>query len=327
MGLSAKRVERHIREWEKKLAASYPTYRSRWPAHLFHHAPIENVASILRRGALLSREDSDDERRLDVADPEVLKLRARAHKFARLYFRPRTPTQFHIEGIRKANEYYKSSVHSPTLVMLVFDARSVLAADDVRFSRGNMQSAYSPDGDTEEFFDTIDFQKVYHEGGTGGDQSIITARCAEVLAPSPLELEDNLRLILCRSQAERAFLLDRLRTDASFWSQQIVVSEDIRAFERRYTFAQKISIDDRGVLVGIAPRWDGRDVSVQVEVDTLKGKRVLEYGPSPLRPFPPNQKKLWRIKGDIPAGTFRVRVWLETCLAFEGVLLNEDVPF
>jgi hypothetical protein len=62
---------------------------------------------------------------LDIAGAVVIQNRDRAHQFARLYFRPRTPTQFHIEGIRKSGDYYMGYTHAPTLVMLIFDSFNV----------------------------------------------------------------------------------------------------------------------------------------------------------------------------------------------------------
>ena len=100
MGITKRRADRHIEEWEAKLSAEgcYP-YRARWPSRLFHHSPIENIAVILTRGNLLSRSDSGAHRKLDIAGASVIQHRDRAHQFGRLYFRPRTPTQYCIEGI------------------------------------------------------------------------------------------------------------------------------------------------------------------------------------------------------------------------------------
>jgi hypothetical protein len=144
-------------ERQLALVPFYP-HRTKWPSRLFHHTPVENAAEVLRRGALLSRNASAGARQLDVADADVIARRDAAHDSARLYFRPRTPTQYSIEGVRKRSEYFRGAdKHAPTLVMFIFDARKVLALPGVRFSDGNMQSSGTLDGDSEAFFSSIDF--------------------------------------------------------------------------------------------------------------------------------------------------------------------------
>jgi hypothetical protein len=115
MGLTDRRVDRHIEEWQDRLGRTFTSRRAQWPPRLFHHSPIENAAKILKTGQLLSRVHSTPHRALDVAGVSVIQNRNRAHQFGRLHFRPRTPTQYHIEieGIRKAGEYYDQA-HAPT---------------------------------------------------------------------------------------------------------------------------------------------------------------------------------------------------------------------
>ena len=100
MGLSLAFVDAHIRGWEQKLKGGAYPHREHWPRYLFHHAPLENAVKILTSGRL-SRIHSDQVRGRDVAGFGVIDCSQRAHHFARLYFRPRTPTQYHIEGIRR----------------------------------------------------------------------------------------------------------------------------------------------------------------------------------------------------------------------------------
>lgn len=114
MGLSANFIQAHVAKWEASLAATYRSYRTKWPSRLFHHAPVQNAAAILRRGELLSRIDSEGIRPFDIAGQNVIALRDRAHSFARLYFRPRTPTQYYIEGIKsRKNITITIQIHMP----------------------------------------------------------------------------------------------------------------------------------------------------------------------------------------------------------------------
>ncbi len=332
MGLTLRRVERHVQEWEAKLSAfGYLPHRERWPSRLFHHSPIQNAAQILSQGAILSRRDSEPYRKLDVAGSSVIQNRDRAHQFGRLYFRPRTPTQFRIEGIRSPDEFYNgdAQAHAPTLVMLIFDARKILVKSGVRFSTGNMQSHGVLDGDTDEFFDTIDFAKVFHEGAHSGDPNITRSRCAEVLVPSPMALSDCLTAIHCRSVGERQTLLYDIDIAAKrCWRQHIHISDDLRVFEKRHTFVDTVSLQQDGIVFKLhPPEKVGKTVDVRVEVWDNKNYGVVDRLRKALPVVPPNNKVAWHLRTELKAGVYRVRVTIEDCRAFEAKLLCADGPF
>jgi hypothetical protein len=236
MALSAEFIDRHIAQWEDwcRRQQAY-LHRVRWPSRLFHHSPIENAATILTSGVLRSRADPENCRPLDVAGAGVIEAREDAHNSVRFYFRPRTPTQFHIEGIRKAGECkYGDASHAAVLVMLIFQARAILSDPLVRFTDRNAQQSAAVYGTEEAEFAAIPFDKVYHEGGIASDQSITSHRCAEVHATSPISLDGTLEAVCCRSNAERETLLFMLGGNAAKWADKILVSDDLRVFQRDF---------------------------------------------------------------------------------------------
>ena len=329
MGITQNRVERHISEWEAKLSADgFRPYRVRWPSRLFHHSVIENAASILSQGQLLSRIDSGGHRKVDVAGTAVIQNRDRAHQFARLYFGPRTPTQYRVEGIRKPEAYWNGdrSAHAPTLAMFVFDARKILIQKGVRFSNGNMQSDAAQDGDNDAFFDKIDFAKVYHEGWHDRDASITYSRCAEVLVPSPRPIDDCLAAVVCRSVAERLFLLDEMGpTAAKRWSRFVHVSDDLNVFEKRYTFVDTVSIQTDGVLFKLHPA--GPPVQVRVEVLDVAGHVIKSAEREDTPPAAPKGGS-WHLRTQLSDGCYRVRITIENCRAFDAELfVGDGLPF
>jgi len=328
MALTGSFVDSHIAYWEQRLNNPAMGHRSRWPSKLFHHAPIENAVSILRSGELLSREDSNGVRTVDVADPDVIATRSAAHGFARLYFRPRTPTQFRIEGIRKSSDTnggYQST-HAPILIVFVFSARKILSAQGVCFSDSNMQSPFARYGDDEDFFSTIAFNKVFHEGSIGQDRSIIALRCAEVLVPSPLLIEHVLEHIYCRSSAERSALLYRLGTQARKWRDRIRVSDDIAVFEKRYTFVEQVELQGGGLYLKLHPRFDGLPVSVTANVSNEIGRSIIAFRNDSLMPVPPSGGR-WHIRGNVPNGVYVLRIDLEGHCAFQAEMCLDDLPF
>lgn len=160
MALILESVDAHIARWRTELERSRYPHRKHWPERLYHHAPLENAVAILRDGALRSRNDRRNRRQRDIAAPGVLENSTFAHNYVRLYFRPRTPTQFQIEGIRRDGDCkYGADAHAPVLVMFALDARSVLTRADVQFSDRNMQLNSAQPGCNQSYFAAIPFDK------------------------------------------------------------------------------------------------------------------------------------------------------------------------
>lgn len=322
MALDAAFVDAHIQRWASRFSG---TDRETWSKYLFHHAPIQNIAAILNTGTLRSRADLQGTH-IDVADVGALSTRDIAHGFGRIYFRPRTPTQFRIEGVRKARELH-NNIACPTLAMLIFDAKSLLSTPEVKFSNGNMQVRETTFGDTEQFFDTIDFTRVYHIGAFT-DPAIKVARCAEVLTPSPFAISPHLRWVYCRSDAERRMLVDGLDEAGQEFVGRIQVSDDLRVFEKKYTYVETISVDKEGIVFSMARRSDDATVLVQAAVRRKADKQiVLRFGPQELSPTPPNGATKWRIAGKLDPNIYEVAIWLESQLAHRSVAIVDDAPF
>lgn len=321
MALSKDFVEAHVTKWEQALNTPWYPYRNKWPSRLFHHAPIENAVKILADGNLRSRDDPRNQKAKDVAAAGVIEARKHAHDSARLYFRPRTPTQFHIEGIRKTGECsYGEDAHAPVLIMMVFNARSVLTLPTIKFCDRNMQLGAANPSDTEEYFLAIPFDKVFHVGGIGGDRSIIEHRCAEVLAPSPMPLKDHLQWIFCRTTAERETLLHLLGGKQAPWLSKIVVSEDLSVFERRFVFVDYVGISHEGVSFQLSPRDDAKPIDVRVQAWDKAGAEVISYRNPEMLAHPSATVKRWRVAKALTNGIYLVHIDLEGHLAYRGYL-------
>lgn len=321
MGLTKAFVDQHIEHWGQILGGSGYPYRAKWPEHLFHHSPLENVVKILREGILCSRVDPRNKKAKDIAGAGVIDTRDMAHEFVRLYFRPRTPTQFNIEGVRKLAECarFGKEAHAPVLYMLVLDSRSVLTLQETCFSDRNMQIGQVIPGRDANYFSNIPFWKVFHEGAFGGDQSIKAHRCAEVLAPSPLALDDCLRWIYCRSEAEKKTLQYSLGAAAKKWSPYMIVSDDLRVFQKEFVFVNEVFLANDGVVFRLNPRKDSQTVEMRIQCWNSKGQQLLQQHFTNLSPIPPNAK-YWRSAVRLQNGAYRVRIELEQHLAFEAAL-------
>lgn len=140
MGISAGVAANHISSWEAKLQSSY---RRLWPSRLFRHEVLENAVNVLKSGQILSRHSANSVMARDIAPDGIINLTDAAHGYVRLYFRPKTPTQYRIEGIRREEEIWNER-HAPVLYMFVFKSENTLTKSEVKFSAGNMQVPGTP---------------------------------------------------------------------------------------------------------------------------------------------------------------------------------------
>ena len=183
--------------------------RGWWPDSLFHCTDIRNVVNVLKTGELLSRVQANKtgQMQVDVAAPEIIEQTdAEWQDYVRLYFRPRTPTQYRNEGFRPKGQWALNS-HCPVPVYLLFRAHNVLSRADCLFTDGNVASGTIPMTNIDDLRQ-IPFEIVYHDSWfeQGHRQTIVYHRNAEVLIPERLEL-GAVWAIVCRSQAEYETLI------------------------------------------------------------------------------------------------------------------------
>ncbi len=208
------------------------------------------------------------------------------------------------------------AIHAPILVMFALDARSILSLPLVRFSDINMQVDAANDGDNDEFFATIDFEKVYHEG-PWIDPSIKDHRGAEVLCPSPLAINDHLRWIICRSEAERQTLIWHTGPAIRPYRDRIRTSDDLRVFEKTFAFADRVSASNEGVIFRLNPRKDGQRLKVQVLVTNQQDQARLDVTYPELAAFSDTGAS-WIARRRLADGFYPVSVFIDDHLAYRN---------
>lgn len=321
MAVSPQTLEAHILQWEGRLN---PSYRVRWPSRLFRHETLENAIELLKSGNLLSRSHAAHVMKRDIAPEDIIDLNDAAHDYARLYFRPKTPTQYRIEGIRRAEEIWNGK-HAPLLYMFVLSSRHILTKENVGFSRGNMQVPGTPVLHTDEEFATLDFRKIYHEGSYPPEEADIKVwRCAEVLCESPLPLAECMEAVVCRSDAERRTLLHFLGNDAALWANRIHTVTQPGYFNAEYAFVEAVDLTSKGATVKFHPRrklpmatW----VQLTIEpMNSLVGR--VEFARQEL-----DLRKIWYFNSDMTPGSYRVTIYVDDELAYQSVLEYMDAPF
>ncbi len=320
----AEEIGRFLRELQSAEWISGPI--AKWPKYVYHFTNIDNAVAILNDGCLLSRAavESANELETDSASTSVLDhTEDWVKEYVRLYFRPKTPTQYCNEGIRPVNKLYEPGVHCPVPVFFLFDSYKVLSMRETRFSNGNL-AAGADFGDDATFLKQIPFEKVFHDGPLQNEQKkeIIYRRHAEVVVPNQLRL-DNLKWIVCRSEAESQTLKHLLSPSLKRkWIDRIVVDSRRAFFFCYWTFIEKILPSNNAFVIVFNEPNGPFDVSILLTaIGTGK-----EY--TYRRHFEKLNEKL-RLslnKVDAPDG-FNLEVRLDNNLACSVDWLPEEFPF
>ncbi len=232
LGRALKRDAQAIREHLDELSQANWLGKSRrdWPNYVYHYSDVRNVSSILSCGYLYSRQKCIEKDLLatDIAHKAIIAQSRHTHDHVRMYFRPRTPTQFRNEGVLTQEEAHSIEAHCPVPVFLLFDSRSLLTREECCFTNGNMASEgrYQMGRDIR-FLQSLDFRSIYHDDWFTNQErnEIVFARNAEVVFPKELDLSD-LVSVVCRTGAERETLLDLLGPNAEDWRLRIRLEDD-----------------------------------------------------------------------------------------------------
>lgn len=310
MGITNARHLQHINTWKEK----FQNYKLAWIKNLFRHEPVESAIRILAAGQLLSRAaaSATDSIQNDIAPDDIIQNRDDAHEYVRLYFRPRTPTQYHIEGIRKPADYYMGR-HGGFLVMMVFNGASVLTLPEARFSTANMQSPYSVILDGDDGFDQLDFAGIYHDEAYPSDDQR-KKRCAEVLLSEPLSIRPHLSALVVRTDADMAtlkYLLSRENLDDLI--PLVRKSDGSGIFFNFYTAVKYVDPAPGRYNFELAPTKSGIEVDAEVYAynDSSGEKfRIFKGSLKPITKYYTTHK--------LPAGEYRLLFKLEGCYAHES---------
>lgn len=333
--------------------------RLTWVPFAHHFTDITNAVSILKEGKLVSRHYalSHGMMKNDNASPEVIAGTANdVEDLVRLYFRPRTPTQFRNEGFRVAQD--RTSLHAscPMPVFFLFDLTQLLRQPNVQFTDCSLAvshpvARYSSPQD----FAELPFEKIYHNQTLWGltdseKKEIIRCRHAEIIVPESLNL-GTLRWILVRSAAERETLLSLLHEAGVTQYDRLIRIGHQNFFFRNWNYVENVDLNYDGVtlhdsvnraypedwgadtLMAVNPEATDRYLRLKMRVDFLDAKNNFSEWPGP------KDSALFRevikikfsdnIK-EIARNHYRFTVWLNGHIAYQGEYAGNkgfDLPF
>lgn len=309
-------IAEHIETWARRLPD-----RSWWPRYLYHFTDVRNAASILNGGMLLSRNEALKRRQMKVDNASSSVIgRTGVHKqdFVRLYFRPRTPTQYRNEGIRLVED--RKDAHCPMPVFFCFPAYELLSDDRAYFTQGNLAAARTLILSTEKSFRTIPFEKVFSAGPIAAEErsSIVYHRNAEVLFEQDLPLT-HLRMVKCRTLAEQETLLHLLSPEVRLrWAEHFSLAQHIEheLYFREYIYVESVVATEGQICIGIHPsQLEPKPMSIKIRAQQ-DGSRRATWSERIVS----NKVQVYRLLIKRPLRGV-LSIYLDGCLAFKNRII------
>ncbi|KHD89032.1 MAG: hypothetical protein OM95_06165 [Bdellovibrio sp. ArHS] len=309
--------------------------RKWWPKYLVHFTDIKNAIQIISEGKLLSRSalGSRGGIPLDVANQEIIgSTRSAVTEHVRLYFKPRPPMQYQIEGFRPS----RTDKHCPVPVVFLFDSKAVLSLANSKFSAGNLASSNATLMSSADDFIQLPFKDIYHDQAfhpnmdSDDRQKIIFHRHAEVVVPDQLPLDGFLRNIWCRSKAEKETLVHHLSYKAwKKYKDKIGANPKYPLFYERWTFIKDVQLSKEKIVVKFHPAVSASDrgpfhfrLNISEAGKPVHKKRyfVEERNYSCVEPVIVNVD-------DIPYKEYKVQCLIDGKLAYESAYYDFDDIF
>lgn len=302
------------------------TPKGSWPYFLFHFTDLVNAANILNMGFLYSRNKIEKslEHHRDIASQSIIKsTKSWVKDCVRLYFRPKTPTQYQNEGIRPLDKI-KLEAHCPVPIIFIFDSREILTSQNTFFSNGNLAARDVEIGNSAAFLKSLPFEKIYHDEVLNEQEKrqVIFHRHAEIIIPNQLNL-DSLRFIRCRSEAEFQTLINLLSPKSKQkWLSKIGISHKLLFF-KQWPFIEKVDLSSKSINFTFNKSNSKGPFRFRVEIlEASTGiKYTLSKNPFFTEDFTLSLRKMKN------ASTYTIKVWLDQNLAFSEFYDEDDIPF
>lgn len=257
---------------EKMYSNASPSWYS---AFFYHYSGIQNIVSILKSGYLYCRNHALNNIDTQNASEDVLRNTSDIVKnCVRLYFRPKTPTQYHNEGYKPTElrkDYYKN-VDIPVPIFLLFDSKSMLLDSKTKFSETalNKQNIDLTD-DLKRVLD-FDFQTIYSNNYemSAKDTIVRNKRHAEIVVEHEYSLK-NLSWIVCRSNAEMQTLIYYLQREGILekYQSKIIIKGSSNLFNKRSLYIDNVSQQNNLLEINIVNLHLVKQVSQDILLKVL----------------------------------------------------------
>lgn len=318
--------------------------RKWWPDYLFHFTDIKNAVSILNSGFLFSRAEVKRQRihKEDSASSQIIsRTRTTLTDNVRLYFRPRTPTTYYMEGFKPLNRLFQGA-HCPVPVYFLFDMREIITLNNTRFSNGNLARRKHNIFNSTDEFTQLPFSDIYSDGPYHYEtqerhDEIKNRRQAEVIYPKSISL-DYLKYIGCRSEAEYDTLRNLLSPVVwKQWQSKIAISkykrlsDEERLFNEEWLYIEDVILTKKNISIQFKrpiKREDFGPFKIRVDIKNLSTNRSypFEREYSDIVSELPDGKLGLDLSG-IHISAYDVEISINDKLAYLGKYTDDDISF
>ncbi|MCU0499802.1 MAG: DUF4433 domain-containing protein [Anaerolineae bacterium] len=306
-----------------------------WCDYFFHFTGIKNVVKILTEEVLFCREyiEKNEREFQDTASHDVLSWTPpQWKKYVRLYFRPKTPMLYQVEGLRPSSKI-QYNAECPVPVFLLFDASEVISWRDTQFSNGNLakQTPSLKVSSTIEDFCKLPFDDIYHNDPYSREQKdhYNFHRQAEIIFPQQMDLS-TLKIIWCRSESEYDTLRNLLPDSVwDKWRNQVTFSNPESVFFKQWLHIQRVNLSHDTIYIKFNPatpkQQTNEKLKLKIQVhDTLSDEKYShELNIS-------DNIKEEKFSISTPLNSYDVHMWINDHMVYYGqYLLNsiDDIPF
>ncbi len=204
--------KREREDFRSKLLQLLNSQNSRWKGYIYHYTHLENAAQILQDRLLLNRNDLENDPEKHFKDSAGAALLHETHPnvmgCARFYFRPLTPSQWHVEALGRG--ILPGAPKCPVPVFFKIGLEDVLTRYEPScyLSNGSLATVWALAGGTYDFLKKFDFQNVYKNYGEVDFHTYLRASQQEFLVEGKLYLDDLTVEIICRNEQDKLALID-----------------------------------------------------------------------------------------------------------------------
>jgi hypothetical protein len=330
-----------IEEQRKKLSREYQW----WPLYFYHFTDVHNALNIIEKEYIYGRKIANEENLMNSenASSSVINItNSNVKNYARLYMRPKTPTQYHNEGYKPKNiRNQEIDANCPVPIFFLLDAEKTLLVDGVKFvEKGFAGNLYEENNllSGVENYANLKFDKIFHSGSFPSGSDIKQYRHTEIIRRDGIPISRILKGIVCRSIAEKQTLIYLLKKISlnkyEKYKRIISFKPEIDLFYGNGIFIKNVKMEDNILHFELndasrrfnANNANGKDIFVEIIIEWLDYRSIvkerkmasfyIDYGKT--------QRITYRINRELNCNRIAVEIKFDDFMMYQNIIQTES---